>query len=64
MQPRSSAPSPAPPSPYRLWLAVAAVGGPAARPPSDDRVGGDGAQAGPVAASGADAVSARTTEPR
>ncbi|GIL00377.1 MAG: hypothetical protein BroJett030_02760 [Alphaproteobacteria bacterium] len=66
MQARSSTPPPAPPSTYRLWLAVAAVGGLGALPPHDDRAGLTVAQAGPVAAATAapDPAPARDTDAR
>lgn len=50
MQARSPTAPPAPPSCYRLWLAVAAVGGLAALPPPEDRSGRAAAQAASVAA--------------
>lgn len=66
MQARSSTPPPAPPSTYRLWLAVAAVGGLAALPPPDDRAGRGAVQAGPVevATSEPDPAPARDTDAR
>jgi hypothetical protein len=66
MQARTPTTPPAPPSTYRLWLAVAAVGGLAALPPPDGRAGRGATQAGPVAlaASEPDPAPARHTDAR
>jgi hypothetical protein len=66
MQAVSLTPPPAPPSTYRLWLAVAAVGGLAALPSPDDRAGRGAVQTGPVAvaASEPDPAPARDTDAR
>lgn len=66
MQAAPHIPPPAPPSCYRLWLAVAAVGGLAALPRPEIRAGRGAVQAGPVAAaaSGSDPAPARDTDTR